>query len=82
MRVAALILNFVSAGSAFVAAIFWYLSARNRLPPMSTYWDQTPDDDPFFVAIQAGVKLNRWAAGFAAASALCAGLATLAGPHG
>jgi hypothetical protein len=82
MQVAALISNFVSAGSAFVAATFWYLSARNKLPPIVPYWDRTPDDDPFFIAIQTGVKLNRWAAGFAAASALCVGLATLASLHG
>jgi hypothetical protein len=82
MQVAALILNFTSAGSAFAAAVFWYLSARNKLPPMGSYWDGVPDNDPFFVAIQAGVELNRWAAGFAAVSALCAGLAALASLYG
>jgi hypothetical protein len=81
MQVAALILSFVSVGSAFVASIFWYLSARNRLPPILPYWDRTPDDNPFFVTLQTGVKLNRWAAGFAAASALCTGLATVANLH-
>ena len=78
MQIVAFVLNLVSAGSALAAAFFWYLSARNRLPPMTAYWDGVPNTDPFFVAMQAGVRLNRWAAGFAALSALTAGLATLA----
>jgi hypothetical protein len=78
MQKAALVLNFVSAASALIAAIFWYLSARKKLPAMLAYWDRAPDTDPFFVAIQAGVRLNRWAAGFAALSAFSTGLATLA----
>jgi hypothetical protein len=76
MQVVGLALGFVSAAFALAAAVFWYLSARNRLPPMVAYWDGTPDTDPFFVALQAGVKFNRLAAGFAAVSALSGGLAT------
>jgi hypothetical protein len=78
MATAGVALNIASAITAFVAACFWYLSAWNRLPEMVTYWDSTPSNDPFFVAVQKGVTLNRWAAAFAAASAICAALATLA----
>ena len=48
------------------------------LPQTKTYRDAAPDTDPFFIAMQIGVKLNRKAEGFAAASAFSAGLATLA----
>lgn len=78
MQTASIMLNLGSALPAFAAAAFWFLSARNKLPPMVSYYDRAPDNDPFFVAVQAGVKLNRQAAYFAALSALCAGLGTLA----
>jgi hypothetical protein len=42
MQIAALFLNFVSAGSALIAAVFWYLSALNKLPPMLGYWNCVP----------------------------------------
>jgi hypothetical protein len=35
---------------AFVAAIFWFLSAYGKLPRMITYPGYTPDTDPFFKA--------------------------------
>ena len=76
MATLGMILNVISAATAFVAASFWYLSARNELPKMRTYWDSTPSTDPFFVAIRKGVILNRQAAAYAAASAICATLAT------
>jgi len=69
--------NIASAVSALVAAIFWYLSAVGELPPMISYFGYAPPDDPFLLAMQTGVILNRWAAGFAALSALCAGLGTI-----
>jgi hypothetical protein len=34
--------------SAFIAAIFWFLSAFGKLPPMVTYWGSTADADPFY----------------------------------
>lgn len=71
-------LNLLSALAAFAAAWLWYLSARSKLPPMVPYLDETPEDDPFRVALQQGVSLNRRAALFAAAAAACSGLATLA----
>ena len=55
---------------AFVAAIFWFISAYGKLPKMSTYWDETPPDDPFYMAIKFSASMNRWAAGFSGLSAL------------
>jgi hypothetical protein len=78
MALIAVAMNVLSAVSAFAAAVFWYLSARNKLPEMVSYWDGTPSDDPFFVAMQKGVTLNKWAAGFAGVSAICAAAATAA----
>jgi hypothetical protein len=78
MQTVALVLNLISAASALTAAAFWYLSAQNTLPSMTSYWDGVPDTDPFFIAMQAGIKLNRRAAECAALSALSAGLATFA----
>ena len=53
------------------AAIFWFLSAYGELPPMVAYWDATPENDPFRMATTFAAKMNRWAAGFSGASALC-----------
>jgi Na+/proline symporter len=61
-----------AASFAFVAAIFWFLSAYGELPQMRTYWDATPANDPFFVAVRHSAVMNKWAAGFSGASALCA----------
>jgi hypothetical protein len=60
---------------AFLAAAFWFWSAYGDVPPMLTYWDRTPDHDPFRLAIELSAKLNRWAAGLSGASALCVFLA-------
>jgi hypothetical protein len=35
--------------SAFIAAIFWFLSASGKLPPMVTYWGSTADADPILL---------------------------------
>jgi hypothetical protein len=75
MAITAIVLNVLSAITALVAAVCWYFSARTKLPEMKAYWDGVPSDDPFFVAVQKSVILNRWAAGFAAASAVCTALA-------
>jgi hypothetical protein len=55
---------------AFIAAVFWFLSAAGKLPPIVGYWDSTPETDPFRLAVVASAKMNRWAAGFSGASAL------------
>jgi hypothetical protein len=54
---------------AFGAAVFWFLSAYGKLPPMVAYWDA--ENDPFRMAATFATKMNRWAAGFSGASALC-----------
>ena len=51
-----------AAAFAFGAAIFWFLSAYGKLPPMATYWDRTPDDDPYYAAVKFSAKMNRCAA--------------------
>jgi hypothetical protein len=56
---------------AFSAAVFWFASAYGRLPPMVAYWDATPENDPFRMAVTFGVTMNRCAAGLSGASALC-----------
>ena len=53
------------------AAIFWFLSAHGKLPPMVAYWDAAPPNDPLYVAIKFSAKMNRWAAGLSGLSALC-----------
>jgi hypothetical protein len=62
---------------AFAAAIFWFLSAYGKLPPMVTYWGSTPNSDPFFLAVKFSAVMNKWAAGFSGLSALCAGVRLL-----
>ena len=62
---------------AFVAAVFWFLSAYGELPLMGNYWDRTPAKDPFFVAIRRAAVMNRWAAGFSCAAAVCAAVRAL-----
>ena len=47
------------------------------MPPMIAYWDMTPEHDPFYVAMNKGISLNRIAAIFAGLSALCAGGSSL-----
>jgi hypothetical protein len=59
---------------ALIAAVFWFLSAYGSVPPMVTYFDSAPPDDPFFVAVKRSAFWNCWAATFTALSALCAGI--------
>jgi hypothetical protein len=59
---------------AIAAAIFWFLSAYGKLPPMVTYWDQAPAGDPFYSAIKFSAEMNRWAALLSGLSASCMGL--------
>jgi hypothetical protein len=53
------------------AAIFWFLSAYGELPPVVAYWDAAPQNDPLYMAIKFAARMNRWAAGLSALSALC-----------
>lgn len=70
-------LNIGTAVFAFVAAIFWFLSAYGKLPPIVAYFDSTPETDPFFRAVKFSARMNTWAAGFSGLSALCAMMAAL-----
>lgn len=67
-------LDIVSAIFALFASSFWFLSAYGKLPIMQTYWDSTPDDDPFYKAVKYSAIMNKWAAAFSAVSALCVGI--------
>jgi len=69
-----LALNLLSALAAFAAAYFWFRSATGDLPPMRSYFDAAPPDDPFTQAVQAGARDNR----IAAVLAGIAGVASLA----
>jgi hypothetical protein len=64
-------LDIAAALFAFGAAVFWFLSAYGKLPPMVAYWDGTPENDPFRMAVAFSVKMNQWAAALSGASALC-----------
>lgn len=63
--------DIVAAIFAFIAAVFWFLSAYGKLPPMITYWGGTPEHDPFYQAVKFAAVMNRWAAGFSGLSASC-----------
>ncbi len=63
-------LDLAAAFFAIIAAVFWFLSAYGKLPPMVAYWDQTPDNDPFYQAVKFSAVMNRWAAAFSGASVL------------
>ena len=67
-------LDAAAALTALVAAVFWFLSAYGKIPPLVAYWDQAPETDPFVMAVQYAARMNRWAAGFSGLSALCMAL--------
>ncbi len=56
---------------AIAAAVFWFLSAYGKLPPMVTYWDQTPPSDPLYVALKFSALMNTFAATLSGLSGLC-----------
>jgi hypothetical protein len=70
-------LNIISAGAAFAAAAFWFKSAAIELPPMVSYFNQAPPNDPFRLALEASARDNRYAAAWAGVSALTLALATV-----
>jgi len=69
--------NFLTAIFSMLAAFYWYKSAANKLPPMIAYWGCAPAHDPFFVAMQKGIVLNRVAAIFSALAAAGGALSML-----
>jgi hypothetical protein len=58
-------LDIGAAAPALVAAIFWFLSAYGKMPPIVAYWDAAPANDPFYRAVKFSAAMNRWAAGSA-----------------
>ena len=47
---------------AFIAAVFWFLSAYGKLPPMTTNWGAMPEGDPFIQAMIYAARMNTLAA--------------------
>ncbi len=70
-------LEVAAAFFAFVAALFWFLSAYGKIPPMVAYWDKSPDTDPFYQALKFSARMNRWAAIFSGLSAVFGGASIL-----
>lgn len=62
-------LDIVTAVSAFVAAWFWFQSARHSAPPDT--WEGGAKLPGFLDSMS---KFNRWGATFAGLSAVCAGV--------
>jgi hypothetical protein len=77
MTAVSVVLNICSGLAALGAAWFWLRSALHELPQPVTYWNGSPPSDPFFMALQAGVRLNRWAAAFAGIAALLQAVASV-----
>jgi hypothetical protein len=67
-------LDFATVVFALAAAVFWFLSAYETLPPMISYWGQTPPNDPFFVAMKQAAWMNTLAAFFSCLSASSMGV--------
>ena len=63
-------LDIAAAVLAVAAAVFWFLSAYGKLPPMVSYWDRAPDADPLYIALKFSALMNTWAAALTGASAL------------
>ena len=58
---------------AIAAAIFWFVSAAGKLPPIMIYWGQAPASDPYYIAVMFSAEMNRWAALLSGLSATCMG---------
>jgi hypothetical protein len=60
--------DFVSAVLGLIAAYLWLQSAFGPIPPIKTYWGQTPESDPYRQAVVKAAILNCWAAGLTGVS--------------
>lgn len=67
-------LDIAAAVLAVAAAVFWFLSAYGKLPPMVSYWERAPDTDPLYMALKFSALMNTWAAALTGASALAMAL--------
>ena len=77
MTAVSVVLNICSGLAALGAAWFWLRSALHELPQPVTYWNGTPPSDLYLMALQAGVRLNRWAATFTEIAALLQALSAV-----
>jgi len=68
-------INLGAALFAFLAAVFWFISAYGKLPPMVAYWGSAPPTDPFYRAVKFSANMNRIAATLSGISALLAAIA-------
>jgi hypothetical protein len=64
------LLDALTALFAFGAAVFWFLSAYGKLPPMVTYFDFTPESDPFLRQLEFSARMNSIAAAYSGVSVL------------
>ena len=62
-------IDIAAAVFAIISAVFWFLSAVGKLPPMVSYYDSAPDADPFYQAIKFSALMNTVAALSSGASA-------------
>lgn len=67
-------LDIATAVFAFIAAVFWFLSASGKLPPMVAYWNTTPNTDPFYQAVKFSAYMNMIAAIASGLSAVLFGI--------
>jgi hypothetical protein len=63
-------LDGAAAIAAGLAALFWFSSAFGGLPQMTSHWDVTPTNDPFYKALMSSATQNVKAAAFSGVSAL------------
>ena len=66
------IFNLATAIFGSIAAIFWILSARVKIPPVDESLDTPVSHDRQYVAILQSSRWNFYAASFSAISAFCA----------
>jgi hypothetical protein len=62
-------LGIVAATFAFIAAVFWFLSAAGQFPPIVTYWGQAPETDPLYQVLKFSARMNMVASVFSGLSA-------------
>ena len=66
-------LNVLSAMLALLAAVFWFLSSRPKLPDRvpSLYGESSPEQQQVLGALRAQSRLSAWGAIAAGLAALC-----------
>ena len=73
-------LNIGAAGTAFIAASFWFISAAAKVPQVNDTWGGLTENPHKIVgAIASSAKWNRLAAAFAGISAALTAIAIMCG---